>query len=366
MTDVCVVGGGPVGLAAALAMRQAGAEVTIVDRGQPVIDKACGEGLMPDSLAALRALGVHVPRDCGFSFTGVRFADAVSSVRACLPGSGGIGVRRTVLHRLLTEHAEGEGVRIVWGAKDVHLAQGGVTVSGSLLRARFVIGADGQNSQIRRQAGLDRFRYQQRRYGFRRHYRVAPWSDYIEVHWGPRCQAYITPVSDNEICLVTLSRNPRLRQRAALADFPELSERLQGAAASSSEMGAVSLSRKLRRVFAGNVALVGDASGSVDAATGEGMGLGFRQAQKLAHAIRQGDLEQYEAAHAQISMRPRTMASLILLLERHQGAQRRALASLAAHPGVFESLLGIHVGESSFRDLLSWNLLPFGLSFLAA
>jgi flavin-dependent dehydrogenase len=347
-------------------MRQAGAEVTIVDRAQPVIDKACGEGLMPDSLMALGALGVHLPPNCGFSFNGVRFVDAVSTVRASFPSSRGMGVRRTVLHRFLIEHAEAEGVRIVWGARNVRLAPGGVTASGCLLRAGFIVGADGQHSQIRRQAGLDHSCFQHRRYGFRRHYGLAPWSDYLEIYWGAQCQAYITPVSENEVCVVTISSNPRLRQREALAAFPGLNKRLQAATASSSEMGAVSVSRRLKRVWAGNVALVGDASGSVDAVTGEGMCLGFRQAGELARAVREGKLEDYEAGHARLSARPRAMASLLLLLERNQKFQCRALASLAAHPSIFDSLLRIHVGESSFHDLFSWKLLPFGMSFLAA
>jgi len=60
-TEVFVVGGGPAGLAAAIAARQRGFEVVVADSAQPPIDKACGEGLMPDGVAALARLGVaHV------------------------------------------------------------------------------------------------------------------------------------------------------------------------------------------------------------------------------------------------------------------------------------------------------------------
>jgi len=57
-TDVFVIGGGPAGLAAAIAARRAGFDVVVADRSQPPIDKACGEGLMPDGLSALQRLGV--------------------------------------------------------------------------------------------------------------------------------------------------------------------------------------------------------------------------------------------------------------------------------------------------------------------
>ncbi|MGB8062426.1 MAG: FAD-binding protein, partial [Candidatus Sulfotelmatobacter sp.] len=47
-TDVFVIGGGPAGLAAAIAARKCGLRVIVADAAQPPIDKACGEGLMPD------------------------------------------------------------------------------------------------------------------------------------------------------------------------------------------------------------------------------------------------------------------------------------------------------------------------------
>lgn len=51
--DVFVVGGGPAGLAAAIAARLKGFTVAVADGAHPPIDKACGEGLMPDSFGAL-------------------------------------------------------------------------------------------------------------------------------------------------------------------------------------------------------------------------------------------------------------------------------------------------------------------------
>ena len=60
-TDVFVIGGGPAGLAAAIAARQRGFRVIVADGMRPPIDKACGEGLMPDGLAALERLGIRVP-----------------------------------------------------------------------------------------------------------------------------------------------------------------------------------------------------------------------------------------------------------------------------------------------------------------
>ncbi|WP_252974005.1 FAD-dependent oxidoreductase [Janibacter melonis] len=58
MFDVVIIGGGPVGLATALHARRAGLSCALVEQRVGVVDKACGEGLMPAGLQALRALGV--------------------------------------------------------------------------------------------------------------------------------------------------------------------------------------------------------------------------------------------------------------------------------------------------------------------
>lgn len=347
-SPVCIVGGGPAGLAAAIALSRAGHRVTVIDCATPPIDKACGEGLLPDSLAALQELGVSIPGGVGAPFRGIRFLDAHSCVTADFPNGTGFGIRRTALHRLLLQRAEDLRVAFLWGAKNVRLLQGGVSVNGQLIRAGFVVGADGQNSQIRREAGLSRIRTESRRYGFRQHYRIAAWSPYMELYWGPRCQLYITPVSAEELCVAMIARDSGLRLEDVLPDFPVVYSRLRTAPAVSRERGSLSVTRELRRVYADGVALLGDAAGSVDAITGEGMSLGFRQALVLPQALASGDFKTYQRTQYEISRRPRRMASLMLLLERHPGLRGRVLAWLARQPRVFASLVAVHVGASCF------------------
>src|ERR1700744_2156332 len=77
--DVLILGGGPAGLAAALALRQRGAAVTVLDAMRPPIDKACGEGLMPDSRQELALLGVDLALEDGGQFSGIRFVHHTAS-----------------------------------------------------------------------------------------------------------------------------------------------------------------------------------------------------------------------------------------------------------------------------------------------
>jgi len=56
-TDVFIAGGGPAGLATGIAIRQRGLRVVVADPARPPIDKACGEGLMPNTVVLLRELG---------------------------------------------------------------------------------------------------------------------------------------------------------------------------------------------------------------------------------------------------------------------------------------------------------------------
>ena len=179
----------------------------------------------------------------GFLFAASAFSATAPRVEAQFQSGSGLALRRTRLHQMLAGRASEVGVRLLWGTR--------VTAASELSSYRWIVGADGENSRVRRAAGLDAASRESLRFGFRRHYRVSPWTDFVEVHWGARCQVYVTPVSDDEIGIAVLSRDSHLRLDSALLEFPELQRRLQGADVSSTERGAVTISRRLRRVFRG-------------------------------------------------------------------------------------------------------------------
>jgi flavin-dependent dehydrogenase len=440
-TDLLVIGGGPAGLATAIRARLAGLSVRVLERSRPPIDKACGEGLMPDAAALLAELGVALASGDCCRFRGIRYVDGETVAEGVFPRAAGLGVRRLHLHEALARRAGEVGVELCWGVTARGLAPmaptaptagregmasvaspgrarqqlaGGVFTDQAgleLAAARWVIGADGLRSRVRQWAGLEGSPARHRRCGVRRHFACRPWSDMVEVHWGPRCEAYVTPVGPEEVGVAMLwaeppggssgqdrlpmeggrraerqdvrqterqdvrragqqqvrraerqevQEEPRQGMRQAeaeetwlpvhastsfdslLAHFPALAARLAGAPTASRDRGAGPLQQRARAVWRGNVALVGDASGYVDAITGEGLAVALHQSAALVAALAAGDLAGYAAAHRRIARLPDNMTALLLAIERRPWLRRRMVRALAAEPALFSRLLGIH------------------------
>src|SRR5712691_625139 len=103
--DVFVIGGGPAGLATAIAARRHGLSVVLADGAVPPIDKPCGEGLMPDGVEALHQLGITIPEGDAHPFRGIRFVSGGRKAEAEFPRGTAYGIRRTNLHRVMLDHA---------------------------------------------------------------------------------------------------------------------------------------------------------------------------------------------------------------------------------------------------------------------
>jgi flavin-dependent dehydrogenase len=239
-------------------------------------------------------------------------------------------------------------------------------VNGVPVDCRWIIGADGQNSKVRHWAGLEQGHISAQRIGLRQHFLIKPWSEFVEIYWGEQGQAYVTPIAREEVCVALISGERFSSFDAGLAQFPELTEHLQGAARSTSVRGALTISRRLKSVVRGNVALLGEASGSVDAITGEGLAMAFRQALALAPAMVAGDLSIYEKTHREIISLPDFMARSMLLLDGKGWLRRRTLRAFAREPRLFERLLAVHVGEMRLASLGARGLADLGWHLLTA
>jgi flavin-dependent dehydrogenase len=353
--NTLILGGGPAGLATALAARERGLEVEVLDRFHPPIDKPCGEGILPAGVGALERLGVSTAELGGREIRGVRYIDVASgrTAEGRFSGRPGLGVRRTALHSVLARRAEDAGARLSWGlfAESLSSADDGAWVVDTPegpIEARWVVGADGLASHTRRWAGLDQNPSRRRRYGVRRHYRVAPWSDQVEVYWTDGCEAYVTPVADDLVGVAMLWGGSREGFDRHLAKFPALAERLRGAATASRDRGCGPFLQRATGVVRGTLALVGDAAGYVDALTGEGLGIAFAQAHALAAALAAGNLSAYAAAYRRIVAAPERLTRATLLLTRHRKLRHRVIGVLGRDPRLFARLLEAQNGEASF------------------
>ena len=363
-SEVIVVGAGPAGIVAAIAARRRGLQTTVLDARKPPIDKPCGEGILPQGVAALRALGISFPPESAFPFRGIRFVDEEHSARADFASATGFSVRRVKLHQLLVNHAIQEGVEFRWGAHVTQFDKDSVATAQERFSCRWLVGADGQNSLVRKWAGLDPRGVRRKRFGFCSHFQVRPWSDVAEVHWARGCQIFITPMTGQEVGVAVLSRDPGLRLAEALPRFPVLAEKLRGATPTTRELGDTTSLRILPAITRGRVALVGDASGTVDAVTGHGLSLAFQQAIPLAESMKRDDLAHYQHAHKKIAAVPITMTRLMLLMGGSDFMRRRTIRLFQKTPGLFSRLLAIHTETLPLSSVDMTEIAGFGWKFL--
>jgi len=364
--NVVIIGAGPAGIAAAIAASQREFRCTVLDVRVPPIDKPCGEGILPHGVAALRQLGIHLNASNALPFAGICFQDEGSSVRAEFAGGTGFALRRTRLHQLLIDRAIETGVELHWGANVAQMDPRFLATAEKQFPYDWLIGADGQNSAVRKWAGLRSRTGRGKRFGFRRHYQVRPWTDVVEVYWAAGCQMFVTPVATDEIGVAVFSRDPRLHVEQALPRFPALAEKLQGAAATSKELGDTTCLRILPEVSQGCIALAGDASGTVDAVTGYGLSLAFQQAVALGDALDREDLLLYQASHRQIAATPIAMTRLMLLMDASDSVRRKALRLFQQTPGLFSRLLSLHAGTSPISSVRVSEIVDFGWKLLRA
>jgi flavin-dependent dehydrogenase len=329
--DVLVVGGGPAGLAVALGCARAGMDVVVCEKRAGVIDKACGEGLMPGAVRALAALGVDPP---GHPIGGITYRQGAVVAHAAFRTGRGRGVRRTALHDVLRAEVDRLGVPVLPTAV-TDLAQHDDHVRAGGLRARYLVAADGLHSAFRELAGLAGDRPARTpRWGLRRHYALAPFSDTVEVTWAARSEAYVTPVAPDTVGVAILS-SVRGGFDDQLAAFPDLAARVAGAEPASSVRGAGPLRQRTAGRVAGRVLLVGDAAGYVDALTGEGLALSLTTAAELVHCLRAGRPADYDRAWRRTSRRSRWLTEGLLWARGRPAIARRIVPAAATAPWLF-------------------------------
>ncbi len=336
MIDVLVVGGGPTGLAAAIGAAQAGLETVLLEPRRGVIDKACGEGLLPGALDELTRLGVEIPGEQPFS--GIRYLEGARTATARFR-SPGAGVRRTALHQALAQRAAAVGVVHRAGRAD-GIRQDARSVETAGLSARWLVAADGLHSPIRRRLGLAGPPRLPPRLGARRHFACARVPECVEVHLAPGMEAYVTPVAADEVGVAILYTGARRAPfDRLLAGFPALARRL--GEPRSRERGAGPFEQRVRRRVAGRVLLAGDAAGYLDPLTGEGLHLGFASARLAVEALRRGEPEAYERAWRRRARASWGLTALLLQVRRSPALAPCLVPVLRRAPWLFDAGLRV-------------------------
>jgi len=309
--DVIIIGSGLVGAGFALALRAAGLKLALVD-AQPPQPPCAGwdsrvYAISPGSAAFLESCGVWQQLDAG-RVTRVEdmriFGDDVASELDFSAYDAGLrelafivehGQLQNVLWNALQQEpcialfapAECSALSIAAETAELRLRDG------RTLRARLVVGADGADSWVRAQAGVQVTVSPYHQSAVVANFNIAKPHGNTAFQWFRRDGVLaLLPLPENRTSMVWSTVETRARRLLALSSQDLAAE---VAATSRGALGdlelitpAAAFSLRLQRVrqlVRPRVALIGDAAHNVHPLAGQGLNLGLRDARELAQTL---------------------------------------------------------------------------------
>jgi 2-polyprenyl-6-methoxyphenol hydroxylase-like FAD-dependent oxidoreductase len=316
--EILVIGGGIGGLTAAIALRQHGHRVTVIERDPDWSVYGVGIIQQGNVLRAMKQLGLlddYLSSAVGFDFVAVHAPDGtlvakVPSPRLVDGCPANVGIARRALHKVLGDRAIEAGAEVRLGVTADALDDDGLAVSvrfsdGGTERFDIVIGADGVHSQTRQQVlpgspephftGQSVWRYNLPR---------PADLDSLHVYNGP-IGAGLVPMSDTVMYLYLTTPepgNPRYPHTGLAATMRAKVPAALAALAEQITDDAEVVYRPLEAVLVegpwhkGRIALLGDAVHATTPHLGQGAGMAIEDAIVLAEEIGRHDTP--EAAFA--------------------------------------------------------------------
>ncbi len=347
--DVLVVGGGIAGSAAAIELGRRGLRVVLLEKARHPRPKACGEGILPHGVAALRALGLDFP---GVPVKGLRYVSPGGRVaEAEFPAGHGMVVRRERFDAYLFEQAA--------GTVNVQ-ALPGTPYDAGRWKARWIVGADGLHSRFHADPAFGAMRPALHRAGLSTHVQGLDIDrDRVEVLFHEGGEVYLAPSEGQDALVACLYRREALPRGAdnearvltTLRSLPALRHRCGAIVFTTPVLGAGPLGLTVKTAVSAPVVLAGDAAGAPDPVTGEGMSLALLSAGPLADALASGHPEVYSAKRRKLGENAGWLAGWILRGSGRDGVADRVIGSLADHPDLFQKLMKVGAGALRPRDL---------------
>ena len=298
--EVAIVGGGPAGLTAAIALAQAGVATALIAK-TPAADHRT-TALLAGSVTALETLGAWARcRDHAASLKVMRIVDDTSrlirapevSFAASEIGLDAFGYNIENRHLLAALNARAAQLaslkRIDGEARAVEAGEGGVTIklkAGPAVAAKLVVGADGRHSICRAAAGIetDGSAYQQIALTFNLRHARPHHATSTEFHTesGPFTLVPLPGARSSLVCVVEPAEAARLKRLDDFALAEEIERRshsILGRITLEPSRGAFPLAVETARQFALNrIALIGEAAHSIPPIGAQGLNLGLRDA----------------------------------------------------------------------------------------
>jgi menaquinone-9 beta-reductase len=306
--DVCVVGGGPAGAAAAITLARAGRDVVVVDRARFPRDKCCGDGLTAGALRQLEALGLRPELVTSWQRVDDVWVRSPSgrTVRFPLPRGQGVFAavaRRADLDAALLDVARSAGAKV----HDGHALTGARTVDGRVelevaglgtIGANYAVGADGAWSPLRKALGAHEPGYLGEWHAFRQYFSgVGPAAADLWVWFEPDLlpgYSWLFPLPDGRanvgFGIQRSSGIPVQRMKELwpeLLSRPHLREVLGPDAVAEAPHKAWPIPARVDRVplTAGRALFAGDAAAATDPMTGEGIAQALLTGRLAAEAV---------------------------------------------------------------------------------